>query len=131
MKSSYSTSWKSSTQPRKQRKYAYNAPYHVKGKLLSAHLSKELSDKYNTRSVRVRTGDTVKIMRGSHAGKEGKVERVDLQRTKIFVENISIDKHDGSKVGFGLHPSNVLVVALNLDDKKRKAKLEKGVKNDG
>ena len=36
-----------SKQPRKQRKFLYNAPLHVRRKIMSAHLSKEL-----TRTIR-------------------------------------------------------------------------------
>ena len=33
-------------------------------------------------------------------------------------------KKNGSKVVFGLRPSNVMILELQLSDKKRKAKLE-------
>ena len=81
MKSAFATTWKSSVQPRKQRKYQYNAPAHIKGKFLAAHLSKELKEKYGTRSIRVRVGDRVKVVRGTEKGKEGKVENADVEKT--------------------------------------------------
>ena len=124
MKSAFVTTWKNSVQPRKQRKYQYNAPYHVKGKFLGTHLSKELQGKYKTRSVRVKVGDKVKILRGNNKGKEGKVERVDVQRTKVYIAKVESVKPDGNKVSVGLHPSSLVITELNLDDKKRKAKLE-------
>ncbi|MEK6835561.1 MAG: 60S ribosomal protein L26, partial [Nanoarchaeota archaeon] len=34
-------------------------------------------------------------------------------------------KLDGSKVYYPLHPSNLMITELNLNDKKRKAKLER------
>lgn len=125
MKSAFATTWKRSVQPRKQRKYVYNAPAHIKGKFLSAHLSKELKEKYGTRNVRVRVGDKVKVIRGSEKGKEGKVERVDVANTHIFVAKVEMTKPDGGKVQVPLHPSNVIITELVLEDKKRKAKLEK------
>ena len=56
MKKLYSRKWKASTQPRKQRKYRYNAPLHTKGKFLGSHLVKALKEKYSVRTLRVRVG---------------------------------------------------------------------------
>lgn len=120
----FSTAWKASTQPRKQRKYAYGAPLHLKQKDLHVHLTPELRQKYGIRNVRVRKGDKVKIIRGQFAKKEGKVERVELKRARLFMSGAEMIKKDGSKVQYPLHPSNLLIVELDLNDKKRKAKLE-------
>lgn len=124
MKSAFATTWKSSVQRRKQRKYQHNAPAHVKGKFLSAHLSKELKEKHNTRSARVKTGDKVKIIRGSMKGQEGKVEHVDVTNTLVYIEKVDKTKHDGSKTQIGISPSNLVITELDLSDKKRKAKLD-------
>lgn len=124
MKSAFATSWKNSVQRRKQRKYVYNAPKHTKGKFLSSNLSKPLQEKYGVRSVRVRAGDKVKIMRGGSKGHEGKVERVDLDRIKVYIAGVNLNKADGSKVPIALHPSSLQITELVLSDKKRKAKLE-------
>lgn len=123
MKQGWSSSWKSSTQPRKQRKYRYNAPPHVLGNFMHAHLDKTLRQKYQTRSIRVRTGDKVKIMRGQFKKKEGKITRVNVKKGKVFVEGIERDKGDGSKSFYPINPSNVVIIELN-DDKKRMTKLE-------
>lgn len=119
MKIEFSTKWKASKQPRKQRKYRYNAPKHIRGKFLHSHLSKELMKKHKKRSIRVRTGDKIKIMRGSFKGKTGKVERVNMKDLKIYLENVETLKKDGTKVKVGIDPSNILITELNLDDKKR------------
>lgn len=130
----FSTAWKSSTQPRKQRKYAYAAPLHLKQKELHVHVSPELRKKYGIRNIRVRKGDKVKIMRGQFAKKEGKIERVDVKRTKLYVSGAEIIKKDGSKTLYPLHPSNLLIIELDLNDKIRKAKLDEksaGLKSAG
>lgn len=124
MNSDFSKSWNRSIQPRKQRKYIYNAPLNVKTKLLSTNLSKELRKKYNTRNITVRKGDKVKVLRGSFKGKEGTVEEVDRQNTKLYITKVETTKKDGSKVKVPVNPSNVQITELNLDDKMRKAKLE-------
>ena len=89
MKNKFSRSWISSVQVRKQRKYRHNAPLHIKGKFLNANLAKPLREKYGVRSFRLRKGDKVKIMRGQFKGKEGKIEFVDITKTKIFKLRLS------------------------------------------
>jgi large subunit ribosomal protein L24 len=125
MKSAFSTTWKSSTQPRKQRKYRYNAPLHIKQKMLHTHLSPTLRKKYETRNTQIKKGDKIKILRGQFSKKEGKVNRVDLKNEKVFVDGIEIAKKDGPKIPFPLRSSNLMIVELDLSDKKRKQKLEK------
>ncbi|HLC90595.1 MAG TPA: 50S ribosomal protein L24 [Candidatus Nanoarchaeia archaeon] len=111
---------------RKQRKYRYNAPLHIKQKMLSAHLSKELRTKYGTRNIPVRKGDTVKVSRGQFKKKQGKVERVILKQERVFVAGIETIKRDGSKVLFPLNASNLIIIEVEMSDKRRKEKLEKG-----
>ncbi len=125
MKSIFSKSWRSSKQPRKQRKYLANAPLHLKGRLLAVHLSKDLREKYGVRSIRVRRNDKVKVVRGSFKGTEGKVESVDVKHCEVYVSKVEVSKKDGSKAKKPLHPSNLIITELNLDDKKRLAKLKK------
>jgi len=115
--------WNKSTQPRKQRKFRYKAPLHIKQKLARVNLYKDLRQKHGKRNAQVRVGDKVKIMRGQFAKKEGKVERVDLKREKVYVTGIEKIKKNGSKFLVSLSPSNLMIVELNLKDKKRKAKL--------
>jgi len=122
MKARFSGTWNKSKQPRKQRKYRYNAPLHVKGKFLSVNLSKELRKKYGVRNVRLRTGDKVRVLRGNHKGKEGSVDEINLKSTKVYVTKIELTKKEGAKVRVPINPSNLQILDLNLDDKKRKAK---------
>lgn len=125
MKRKFSTSWKSSKQPRKQRKYLANAPFHLKHKFLSAHLSKELRKKHGKRSMPLRQGDEVLVMRGSFRKKKAKVSKTDLKKTRIALENIQRTKKDGTKVNVWFHPSALQIQSLNLDDKKRIKALER------
>ena len=111
--------------PGKQRKRLYNAPHHRRGSILSAHLSSELRESHNTRSIPVRAGDTVRILRGDYKGFEGKILRVDRGRYRVFVEGINREKADGTSVLVPIHPSKVELVRLNLDDKWRTKILER------
>lgn len=124
MKQKFSKSWKTSKQPRKQRKYRANAPLHIKKKFVSANLSKELRKKHGKRNTPVRKGDKVKILRGKYKGKEGKIIQVMLRISKVNVEGIQIKKLDGSKVNVKMQPSNLQIIELNLDDQKRMKKLK-------
>ncbi|HDP73566.1 MAG TPA: 50S ribosomal protein L24 [Candidatus Woesearchaeota archaeon] len=126
----FSKKWKSSTKPRKQRKYLFNAPLHTKQCFLNSHLSKELREKYNTRKARVSTGDKVKIMRGSSKGKQGKVSRVDTKNLAVYVEGFETKKKDGSKAAMPFKASNIMILELNLKDPRRlkNTKPEKPVK---
>lgn len=125
MKSTFSTHWLSSKQPRKQRKFLANAPLHTKHKFLNAALSKELRKKHGKRSFPLRKGDEVLVMRGAFKKKKAKVVFVNLKRTKISLENIQRAKKDGTKVNVWFHPSALQIQTLNLDDKKRMSALEK------
>lgn len=124
----WSKEWKSSKKPKKQRKYRYNAPLHVKRKFLSAHLSEELRKKYNRRSFPVRKGDEVEIMRGEFKKKKGKINRVDLQETKVYIDGITRKKVDGSDISVPIHPSNLRITELYLKDDKRLKALKRTVK---
>ena len=125
VKNNFSKGWNRSIQPRKQRKYRYNVPLHLKQSMLGVHLSADLRKKYGKRTIRVRKGDKVRILRGQFKRKEGKVERVDVKKEKVFVTGIEIVKKEGAKILHPLVPSNLMIIEMNLDDKKRKQKLEK------
>ncbi|HDJ50934.1 MAG TPA: 50S ribosomal protein L24 [Thermoprotei archaeon] len=120
-----------SKQPRKQRKVLYIAPKHVRYKMMSAHLSKELREKYGVRALPVRKGDVVRVMRGNYRGHEGKVVEVDRKRYYIYIEGVKIKKADGTEVLRPIHPSKVMIVKLDMSDKWRIKILErKGVKRE-
>jgi large subunit ribosomal protein L24 len=125
MKTKFSKSWKASKQPRKQRKYRANAPLNIRKKFVSVNLSKELRKKHERRNIPVRKGDVVKIMRGKFKGQKGKVTIVKYKESRVAVENIQVKKLDGSKVNAMQQPSNLQIIELNLDDKKRMAKMNK------
>ena len=116
-----------SIKPNKQRKDLYTAPIHIKRKRMSSHLEENLLLKYDTRSLPVIKGDTVKVMRGSFRGHEDKVANVNVKKNIIEIEGITMAKADGNKIAKPLHPSNVLITKLNLTDKWRRKKLEKGL----
>ena len=111
--------------PRKQRKRLFNAPAHIRHKLMAAPLAPELIKSRGVKSLPVRKGDTVRVMRGDRKGFEGKISRVDLKNFRLYVEGLTREKVDGTTIFLPLHPSKVMIKNLNLDDKWRKEALER------
>jgi len=112
---------------RKQRKRAFNAPLHVRRKMVSAHLaSRYLHDEkmHYPHAIPVRKGDTVFIMRGDDKGKEGKVATVDYRAGTVTIELITHAKADGKQVAKKIHPSNIMITKIDDSDAWRKGKLE-------
>ncbi len=116
-----------STKPRKQRYNLHNAPLHKKRKWMSSHLAENLLLKYDRRSVPVVKGDTVKVMRGSYRGHEDKISKVNVQDQTVEIEGVTITTAKGTKLAKPIHASTLLITKLNVTDKWRRQKLEKGL----
>ena len=93
--------------------------------MMKAHLSKELSKKFNKRTARVIKGDKVKIMKCQFKGKSGKVEEVNTKNYKVFVAGIEMQKTEGTKIRIPIAVSNLMITELNLSDKKRQEILKR------
>jgi large subunit ribosomal protein L24 len=114
-----------SKQPRKQRKALYKARLHKKQKLLRANLSDELREEYGKRSAGVRKGDKVKIMRGEFKDHEGAVEKVSLKNSCVHVSGATKKKASGMERFYPIHPSNLMIIKLDLKDERRRKILER------
>ncbi len=115
----FTSAWLSSKRPAKQRKYRYNAPLHLKHTFLNAHLSKELRTKYGKRSLPLKKGDEVLVMRGSFAKKQAKVLSVTLSSSVVYLEGMQRSKKDGSKYNVPFNPRALMLVKLDETDKRR------------
>ncbi|MEM1689165.1 MAG: 50S ribosomal protein L24 [Candidatus Hadarchaeales archaeon] len=109
-----------SKKPRKQRKRIHSAPVHARKKFVSAHLARELAEKFGKRSLPVRKGDKVRILRGDFKNHEGNVTRVDRKKGRIYVEGVTVTKADGTAVPRPVHPSNVMIIELAQDKWREK-----------
>lgn len=85
---------------------------------MTAKLSKELR-KTGKKRISVRKGDTVKIMRGKHKKKEGKISKCFPKTGKVTIEGINTKKTSGTEIPVKIEVSNLMVIALNKKDKKR------------
>jgi len=89
---------------------------------MNVHISKDLRKKLgvSARSFSLRKGDRVRVMRGSHKGKTGKITKVDLKGVRAYVEGIVSRKAKGEEVPVPFIPSNLLMLDGGFDDKWRK-----------
>ena len=72
------------------------------------------------RSLPVRKGDTVKIARGSHKGRTGKVQTVYRRRWCVYIEKIAKEKVNGQQSQVPFDASNLEITALRLDSDRKK-----------
>ncbi|MDG6907526.1 MAG: 50S ribosomal protein L24 [Nitrososphaerota archaeon] len=93
-------------------------------KLIRATLSDELKSKYGKNSIRVRIGDSVKLVRGEYSGVEGKIQHLFPKEGRLTLEGVTREKIKGGTAEVRIYASNVVVTGLNLDDKFRRTKLE-------
>lgn len=82
-------------------------------------MSDDLTSRHKVRRIPLRTGDTVRIMRGEFADLVGKVEKVEYSTGRIFVEGMTREKAAGVSSKLPVHSSKVLITNLNLSDKWR------------
>ena len=111
--------------PTKMRnKQIYYATSKVRSVQTAASLSSELRKKFGKRSARIVKGDTVKILRGEFYGTAGKVTKILTQKNSITVDGVKKEKKKGDKIDVPIHSTNVIITALNDDDKWRMNKLQ-------
>nr|QAA11201.1 plastid ribosomal protein L26 [Eustigmatophyceae sp. Ndem 8/9T-3m6.8] len=109
-----------------------NAPLHVRRVMMSSPLSKDLKGQYDgVRAMPIRTGDEVKVMKGDHKGKTGKVEGINRAKLYIHIEGITREKAGAKEAGktsttipVNIRASKVQIISLKLD-KSREAILKR------
>lgn len=111
--------------PRKQRRMIHKSPIHANKRLLKVHLDEFLQEEYGLRALVVKKGDLVRIMRGQFRDTEGTVIRVDYAHARVYLDSASITKADGKEVNVPVHPSNLMLVKLEIDDERKKLIEEK------
>ncbi len=90
---------------------------HKRKKLLRSRLSKELSKKFKLRTVTIRKGDKVKIVRGRFKGKSGTVSKTSIKKAVVFIEGVVGKKQNGTEFLFPIKASNLVVIELSGDRK--------------
>jgi len=109
-----------SSLPRKQHKARETSPLHRKNKEIKVLLERTKYKDLPVKRVTIHKGDTVRVVRGSRAGHEGKVAEVDVRKRKVAIEKALIRKADNKEVSIWFDPSNLTVTKLDLSDPFRK-----------
>ncbi len=118
-----------SSKPRKQHKDLADMPLHRSSKLIRAPLDPVRYGRSNVRRITLRAGDTVRVVRGSRTGHEGKVAKIDLKKKKVSIEKALLHKADNKEVTLWFDASNLVVTKLDLSDPVRKERF-KGVEKE-
>ena len=113
-----------SSSRRVQRRRQLGASSSVKRKLMSCHLIKSLRDQHKIRSLPIKRGDEVKILKGKAKGKSGKVVQVYRKRNIIYVDKVNREKQNGQTVFLPIRPSYCVIEKL-LINKDRTKTIEK------
>merc|ERR1712020_580540 len=110
-----------SSSARKQRKRHFTAPSHIRRKLMTAPLSKDLRSKYGIKNIPIRKDDEVQVVRGHYKGQQvGKVVQCYRKKFCVYIERIQREKANGASVYVGIHPSKVSIVKLKMDKDRKK-----------
>ncbi|KAI6648847.1 hypothetical protein LOD99_7108 [Oopsacas minuta] len=113
---------KATTSRRKCRKAHFGSSSHIRRKMMSAPLSKELRQKHSIRAMPIRKDDEVTVVRGTNKGgaQGSKVIAVYRKRWVIHIDKIQRDRANGITAKVGIHPSNVIITKLKMtEDRKR------------
>ncbi|MBN2066880.1 MAG: 50S ribosomal protein L24 [Candidatus Diapherotrites archaeon] len=117
-----------SSKPKKQRKYFHSRPLHKKQAGLAGHLSKKLRQQLGKRSMSLRKSDTVKVMRGSRKGHEGKIVEVSYRKGTVSIEKLIRKKADGTEIPLPIKASKVIITEIDRSDARRfKGKAKKAL----
>ncbi|MBO3770117.1 MAG: 50S ribosomal protein L24 [Thermoproteota archaeon] len=98
---------------------------HLAYKASSVHLSRELRAKYGFRSLPVRTGDRVLIIRGDYKGIEGDVSRVDRNRGRIYISGVYRENARGEQRLVPIPINSVILIKIDEKDKWRQRIIER------
>ncbi|WFD39231.1 COPII coat GTPase [Malassezia japonica] len=114
-----------SSSRRVNRKAHFDAPGHIRRKIMSAPLNKELRTEHGEltlqiRSLPIRKDDEVIVVRGASVGSEGRVVQVYRKKWVIHLERLQREKTNGATAAIPIHPSNVVITKIK-EDKDRTA----------
>lgn len=110
----------SSKAPKKQKRRIHKSPLHSRRNMFKCRLDEFLQEEYGMRSMRIKKGDLVRIMRGQFRDTEGKVIAVDYRNIRVHLENATVTRADGKEAQIPMHPSNLMLVKLELDDDRKR-----------
>ncbi|GAB5361597.1 hypothetical protein AAMO2058_000726200 [Amorphochlora amoebiformis] len=101
-----------SSKRRKARKRFFTAPLNVKRRMMRAPMSKTLRVQFKKKNVLVRVGDFVKIEKGDHKGKTGRVIRIVTEKLKVAIQGITKRTAQDKTVHVLIYANKLSVLAL-------------------
>ncbi|MBS3794691.1 MAG: 50S ribosomal protein L24 [Candidatus Thorarchaeota archaeon] len=110
--------------PSKQRKRIHQGSIHSHKNMFNVRLDEFLREEYGLRSMKLKKGDLVKIMRGRFRETEGTVERLDYKEVRVYLDSATTEKADGTEINVPIHPSNLMLLQPEMDD-EREERIEK------
>ena len=129
-----------SKKPGKQRRKGSDAPLHLKRKRIRARLVTDDPELQAIRTVTVRGGDEVEVVRGDfgspnsiktesrgkrlgqsrgRSGVKAKVASVDTERALVYLDGMTSSTADGKEEGVPIRASNIVVTSLFDGDQLR------------
>merc|ERR1719169_84119 len=99
---------------RKNRRAHFQAPSHLRYKLMSCNLSKELRAKHGARSMPVRKDDEVTVVRGKNKGHSGKVTDVYRKRWCLYLDGLQKSKQNGQPIRVPIDASNCVMTKIKM-----------------
>jgi large subunit ribosomal protein L24 len=109
-----------STQPRKQRRVAFNASAFDRHRQMTVALSRELRARYKRRALPLRKGDTVRIISGKFKGTEERISKVDMRSLRVTLDSVTIKKVDQKLKPLPIPANTLILTRLNLADPWRR-----------
>lgn len=97
---------------------------HEKKKHMSVALSKDLRIQVKKRSLGVRKGDEVRIIKGKFKKTQGTVTRVDVKSMKVYIDTAVVKKKSGGQVQVPIPASSMRITKLTAVDKDRQKLLQ-------
>lgn len=113
-------SFKISSKRRTNRKKFYEADSNQRRIFMSSKLEKNLREINKLKTIPLRKGDEVKILRGDNKGKIGKIVQLSRKENFIFINTVTYKKTKGDENYLPIHPSNVEILNLILTPERKK-----------
>ena len=108
-----------SSKKRTNRRNYYKADSNKKRIFMSSKLDKNLRKNYDLKTIPLRKGDEVKITRGNHKGKVGKIVQISRKGMFLYINTVTFKKMKGDEAYSPVHPSNVEILKLVLTSERK------------
>ena len=96
-----------------------HAHLYIKKKLMNTALNKDLRLQMKRRSMGIRKGDQVQIIKGKFKNLQGIVTSIDLKNMRVYVDNAVVKKRSGGQVQVPLATAKLRITKLVATDKNR------------